>query len=318
MKAFEIVQIILGGLTLLAGFVPIIIHCLQKKHEKEIDAIRIEQKQKELSEKANEFLIDHENERDYLPWCTIASALHRREHHTRKIYTDFCRCPDELQKEIIKLAGFPEIKIEGNHWVNKSLESIREYIKNNHLGMDLLYDGAKYFHRGFERYRKEVWTKTPSVFDPIEKDTALMKAFGRDKIDLIEYIDEYLWFRSNDKECAKQPMPPIDYAVKTQSLLNRNDIEVCRWVIEIVFCISTIAHNLGKSDYDDDFFGVITDADAETFEDRYYETLLTIYYTFKNESAEIKNKKSKKKKSKSRIKTKPADDRQGRISYNSL
>lgn len=210
MEAFEIVQIILGGLTLLVtGLVPAMIYWLQKKHEKEIDAIRIEQKQKELFDKANEFLIDHENERDYLPWCTIASALHRQEHHTRKIYTDFCRCPAELQKEIIKQAGFPEITIDGNNWVDKGLESIKEYIENNHLGMDLLYEGTKYFYRGFERYRREVWTKTPSIFDPIKKETVVTKAFGQNKIDLIEYFDEYLWFRSNDKECAEQPIPPM-------------------------------------------------------------------------------------------------------------
>ena len=299
MTVFEIVQITLGSLALLAtSIVPIMIFWLQKKHEKEIDAIRNEQKQKEISEKANEFLIDHEDERDYLPWCTIASALHRQEHHTRKIYTDFCRCTAELQKEIIKQAGFPEITIEGNNWVDKGLEGIKVFIKNNHLGMDLLYDGAKYYHRGFERYRKEVWTGTPRVFDPIEKDTALMKTFGQNKINLIEYIDEYLWFRSDGKECVEQPIPPIDYVVKSQNLLNCDEIEVCRWVIEIVFCISTIAHNLGRSDFDDDFFGVLTDADSETFEDRYYETLLTIYYTFKNESAKIENKKSKRKESK--------------------
>lgn len=98
-----------------------------------------------------------------------------------------------------------------------------------------------------------------------------------------------------------------DYAVKTQNLLNCDEKEVCRWVIEIVFCVSTIAHNIGKSDFDDDFFGVLTDADAETFEDRYYETLLTIYYTFENESAETKNKKSKKKKVKKPKKDKASE-----------
>ena len=135
MTTADIIQIIIGGLTLLVtALVPIMIYWLQKRHEKEIEKLSKQQNVKALSDKANEFLIDHEEERDYLPWCTIASALHRHEHHCRKIYTDFCKCPVELQNEILKQAGFTIVTITDRKWIYDSFDRIRQFIKDNNLG----------------------------------------------------------------------------------------------------------------------------------------------------------------------------------------
>lgn len=309
MTPAEIVQIIIGSLTLIVtAFVPVMIYWLQKRHEKEIDDVRKEQTAKELANKANEFLIDHESECDYLPWCVMAAALHRHEHHTRKIYTDYCRCDIELQKEILKQAGFTVESIEDDTWVDKAFDHIREYIKTNALGRDWLYDGAKYFHRGFERYREEKWEDTPQVFEPVIKNNTVRTAFGINKIDIGSYIDEYLWQKAHTENPsdAENLISPIDYVEKTQSISTCDEKEVCRWIMDIVFNVAIIAHNTDPEKMDNDLRENFTDAFAETFEDRYYEAMLTIYYTFADriKATETKRKDKGKKKTNKKAKSK--------------
>ena len=160
MTPLEIIQLVISLATLIAtAFVPIMIYWLQKKHEKEIEGIRKAEAEKELTTKANEFLIDHENERGYLPLCFVASALFRLDNHTRAIYTDFCRCSDELQDAILNQAGIKKIIPISNNMVDNCLASIKETIKEHKLGRDYLYDGEKYFHRGYERYKSEKWNE---------------------------------------------------------------------------------------------------------------------------------------------------------------
>lgn len=300
MTTAEIIQIIIGGLTLIVtAIVPIMIHWLQKKHEKEIEEIRKQQNDKALSDKANEFLIDHEFERDYLPWCTVASALHRHEHHTRKIYTEFCRCPVELQKEILTQAGFTAELIKGSEWIGIAFDRIREYIKENELGRDWLYDGAKYFHRGFERYREAEWENTPSIFESITK-SALRETLATDKINIGMYIEDYLWLKSHstNHEGIENFIAPIDCVEQLIHLSTCEEKEVCRWVMDIVYSVSIIAHNTNPDIRDNALKENYTDAIAETFEDRYYEVLLTIYYAFADrlEKISAKHKKCKGKK----------------------
>lgn len=282
MTPAEIVQIIIGFLTLIVtAFVPVMIYWLQKRHEKEMDEVRKVQIAKELENKANEFLIDHENERDYLPWCTIASGLHRHEHHTRKIYTDFCRCPLDLQLEILKQAGFTLELVPNNGWVDSCIERIQDFINANELGDDWLYDNGKYFHRSFERYREKEWEESPRIFEPIDKDNIARKIFQIDYIDIGTYIDEYLWYRSHPTNETKMDMtPPIDCVATRQDFWAGDECEICKWMLDIVFYITVYIHNTTLFTAEDVLRDNATDASPETFEDRYYDALLYMYYTF--------------------------------------
>ena len=107
MTTAEIIQIVIGILSLVATIaVSFLIYWLQTRHEKEIQKLQDEKEQKELETKARLFLIDNEPERDYLPWCVVAANVHPLERHSRKIYTEYCRCTEELQNEILHQAGY--------------------------------------------------------------------------------------------------------------------------------------------------------------------------------------------------------------------
>lgn len=86
MSLADIIQIIIGVLSLVATIaVSFLIYWLQSRHEKEIQKLQCEKERIALQEKARLFLIDNQEERDYLPWCIIAANLYPLEKHTRKI-----------------------------------------------------------------------------------------------------------------------------------------------------------------------------------------------------------------------------------------
>ena len=286
MTASEIIQIVLGILSLLATIaVSFLIYWLQSRHEKEIRDIEAKRDQKELEEKAHVFLSKNSDERDYLPWCIIAANLHRHEAHTRKIYTNYCRCSAELQAEILKQAGFSLQPIVSTDWLSSCFMAIEEDRKRYNLGRNYLYDGAKYFHRAFSRYRNykyeldEIYGTNVYI-----NETFTQARFEDSKYDFMHYFDEY--FRYAVGEIQRHEInennliPPYDWLWKTQNLGSISEEKMCFWTMESVFNLAVNVYNRLPNQFGELLFGNATDARAETFEDRYYETLLWVYYTY--------------------------------------
>lgn len=285
MTKAEIAQIIIGIISIVATVsVSFTIYWLQKRHEKDVLRIEEQIKRRELEEKAHEFLIENENERDYLPWCIIAVNLHRHERHTRNIYTNFCRCSPELQNEILNIAGFSLNTISDSKWVEKCFEKLSKDIKKYHLGRDVLYDGAKYFHRSFEYYRD----KTYEEFELYSYKTLYSNNnfIYRNLISLGSYIEEYLDYImkeiNEDNLKNKNPLPPVDYVWSYNNLSYADEYVVCFWIMELVYNIVINIHNRFKKE-EKVIFENLTDADAITYEDKYYQALFWLYFTYKQD-----------------------------------
>lgn len=179
MSIADIIQIILSGLSLLATVaVSYSIYYLQRKHEKEIQKIEENLQKRKLKEKAEHFIINNNSEIDYLPWCIFASNLHKLETHHRKIYKEYCKCSLEVQNEILRIQGFEVKQLdENNDWLDKCLELLRKDILEHKLGRDVLYDGAKYFKRGYRIYKRLEWDdiEYSNIFRPIEVNWGFKK-----------------------------------------------------------------------------------------------------------------------------------------------
>lgn len=302
MTVADIIQIIIGILSLIATvFVSFFIYWLQTRHEKELRRQEELEKYKLLVEKAHTFLIDNEEERDFLPWCIIASNLHRHEKHTRSIYTNFCRCSEELQSEILKQAQFNIDIISDTEWVDTCIEKLQNDIKRYNFGRDYLYDGAKYLHRGFERYREEKWEPLENRYEfkqHISSPAYVIRK--RTTQSFLDYVDEYaylLWHSRDDFE-KYNPKPPIDYLWEHCHLGYADEKEVCRWIIEAVHDVALIFNNnFNKSNI---LSMTLTDALPESFEDKYYQTLYCLYclycFTYPNNSIEKAKKRTRKNK----------------------
>ena len=271
MSIAEILQIIIGIASVVATIVvSASIHWLQRKHENEL-------KIRELSEKAEQFIFDNEDERDYLPWCVFASNLHRHEKHTRKIYTNFCRCTETLQNEILKQANFSIRVINNSDWFYNSIECLRYDIKKYKLGRDVLYEGAKYFRYAFDYYRNEKMDDEKYIFDPIFSIPFL------EKCDFSKYVEQYLRLNTDDGSSnyeMNNAIPPIDYVWYAQDLSNCEDGKMCKWVVTIVEGIVVNLNNIKKPNWNDSLFLDLTDAQIETVEDAYLQALTWLYYTY--------------------------------------
>ncbi len=294
------IQTVLSFLSLITtGVVSFMIYWLQRQHEKEVEKIQEDLRKKELENQANVFLIDNEDERDYLPWCVLASNLHRHDKHTRKIYKNFCRCSDELQNEILKMANFSFRTIPNAEWVNTAFDNLRADIEKHKLGRDVLYDGAKYFHRGFDNYQDHEWPNIEfvKVFEPIAMRMNRASFFQKEKLDLSEYIVEYFDFLYSEYRPllhTNNPLPPIDYMCQVMNFGSAPEDVVCAWVMELVEDLAIILHNSPYTKKKT--LGIeldSTDAQVETYEDKYYEALQMLYNTYYFSEPKVEPKKNR-------------------------
>lgn len=307
MTLADIIQIIIGALSLVATIaVSFLIYWLQTRHEREIEKIEAKRAQKELEEKAHVFLSENNAERDYLPLCVMASNLHRHDAHTRQIYTNFCRCPVELQNEILRQAEFDMTVPSDTEWVDSRMNCLIGDIEKHKLGRNYLYDGAKYLHRGYEYYREETWEELRYRKD-FHRIATEITFYPKGDQSLLDYIDEYFRFLYSENKPLlynPNPNPPLDYMWNAFNLGSVEEKEVCRWIIEAVSDVLIICHN--RKNGRGKIHGISTDAAIETFEDKYYDTLLWLYYTYEHDGKGIaeentKRKGKKKKKSKNNI-----------------
>lgn len=292
----DIIQIIIGILSLIATItVSFVIYWLQMHHEKEMQRLEQKQRQNELEERAKCFLIKHESEKNYLPWCILAANLHRLERHSRVIYADFCLCPVELRNEILKQAGFKISFIEEQSWVNICIEKLKADIQKYNLGRDYLYEGAKYFHRSFLCYRDLPWNGTPRIFKAINKDSYRSRVLHIDQLSIGEYIDEYFfWYIDKNMNFEQDiPIPPLDYVWNSQNLGYCTEKQVCMWMMDIMENIALVIGNR-RNDYPESRYILEdTDAEAETYEDKYYKVLQALYNTYYGMSEDNRSRDNK-------------------------
>ena len=277
------IQIILSFLSLLATIVvSVAIYWLQSRHEREMQRMEERLRQKELRERATRFMIDNCDELEYLPWCVIAANVTRLKKHTRKIYSDFCRQPEELRDEILHQAGLKIRTFPSDNWIEPCFDQLRKDIEKYHLGRDYLYDGAKYFHRSQHYFDKPYDFTHRRLFEQIVPPLSYAKIWGEgEKISIGTYINEYLkWISSPDSiSRLTHAEPPIDYVWASQNLANTPDEScVCGWTMALVDEIAmTLYYRIfGYQKEQRD----TTEAQVETFEDMYYRTLLDLYDTY--------------------------------------
>lgn len=256
----------------------IAIYGLQRSHEKEREQMEVEAQKKAVAEAARVFLIDNEDEIEYLPLSAIAKSLNLKRKHHRAITTKFLRCSEEVQKEILKQANFQTIEVSKEQ-VSAALKRLKDDIKVRSFGQAALYDGAKYFHRAMERYSDEkIETVNPYRFEDIRQthfyqgdSLRLLKDTSYNGT-LYGYMYDYL--HSADLGKSKWLLqPPIDM-VWSQCKLARCPEEIMTfWTMRIVIdCCRVFA----KSEED-----IIFDEDLiETQEDMYYYAVMALYSTY--------------------------------------
>lgn len=266
-------------LSLIATVVlTVAIYWLQRSHEKEREQMEVEAQKKAVAEAARVFLIDNEDEIEYLPLSAIAKSLNLKRKHHRAITTKFLRCSEEVQKEILKQANFQTIEVSKEQ-VSAALKRLKDDIKVRSFGQAALYDGAKYFHRAMERYADEkIETVNPYRFEDIRQthfyqgdSLRLLKDTSYNGT-LYGYMYDYL--HSADLGKSKWLLqPPIDMVWEQCNLGECSEEIMTFWTMRIVIdCCRVFAESEEDFVFDEDLI--------ETQEDMYYYAVMALYSTY--------------------------------------
>jgi hypothetical protein len=288
----DIIQIVLGVLSLIVSIIlAFLIYWLQRSHEKQSAADNEQRRKDALSENAKVFLIDNDEEIDYLPLCVMAASISKYSKSIRKVYTRFKRCSAELQTEILRQANIPITITPDNSWLDEYLNYMIADGEKTKLGRNIFYDGAKYFHRRLEQYAECSAEDVDTHIFSVPQLSAIY--FSKDMsnhADLTLYIDRYLELVLQDRPATKDKpellpnIPPYDYLLDSQSLGSCEEEEklVSFWEMQAVIstCIAFFRHNIVGKDNAEWRQVNSGDAKLETFEDLYYEALLVLYTAY--------------------------------------
>lgn len=182
------------------------------------------------------------------------------------------------------MAEFKCRTIKGTEWLDKAIDKLKDDIKKYNLGRDYLSDGAKYLRRGFERYREEKWNYTyKPLFNPIAERQKWFMFDDNGLISISSYVSDYFYYciEKHDEDKVKgDPLPPLDYLWELETVSSTKASEFYGLMMEIIDSITTIIHNKTIEREGDLFHEDLTDEQPETFEDKYYETVRALYYTY--------------------------------------
>ena len=273
--SLEIWSFIVDVLSLFATVVlTVAIYWLQRSHEKEREQMEVDAQKKAVAEAARVFLIDNEDEIEYLPLSAIAKSLNLKRKHHRAITTKFLRCSEEVQKEILKQANFQPIEVSKEQ-VSVAIKLLKDDIKTYCFGRDVLYGGAKYFHRAMERYSDEkIETVNPYRFEDFVNTRLYEDEHGLQKdTQFNRTLYDYMYDYRHSGKTNWLIQKPLDMVWSQCDLAGCPEEIMTFWMMRIVIdCCRVFAESEEDFIFDEDLI--------ETQEDMYYYAVMALYCTY--------------------------------------
>lgn len=274
-----IADLIISILSLIATIaISFVIYFLEKRNQQMYRA-------KEIKEAAKRFILDNSDEIDYLHWATIAAGCFPQNKHIRKIYNEFTFLDDETKKEVLKQRGLECCLINDNVWIIRKIKLIVECIKELGIGTDFLYDDGKHFTRSYNYKKHSVlilehlrWTrgKFKNIFQ-IRRNTL----GDYDNLTYEQYLNDFLYCKYDEPNKMPKDAPlPNDYLIEVENLRSCETKYLCYWMMVMVK--NVIDYSTQYLDYERINHSE-TDAEVETYEDKYFSVLYELYYLTKKE-----------------------------------
>ena len=118
------------------------------------------------------------------------------------------------------------------------------------------------------------------------------------QLSVADYVDDYFYYYIDGRMefGDEKPTPPMDLVWYSQNLGTCKEEIVCMWLMELIESIAIIIKNRKPDEEINQNPLEYTDAQAETFEDKYYEVLQALYNAYYVSAAESKSKKRQRKK----------------------
>lgn len=261
----------------------IVIYKLERRHERDREKAEERAQELAISESAKIFIIDNEDEVEYLPLAEVAAKLNLKRKHYRNIITRYLRCNEQQQKEILRQANVPDIDVSTKK-VRSALRNLQADLDRMGFGKRILYDGAKYLHRAFERWSGlHIDDVNPYIFEPLQKSKWLerqekvLQEF-KYKTTLFSYMFDYA-HSENIGIDKSEIQPPIDMVFQKCDLGTCDECYMTFWTMRIIV---DACHVINDSSCED----VFDESLIETQEDMYYYTLSVLCQTYATEGKE--------------------------------
>lgn len=240
-----------------------------------------ERKQKNISDydddtidEARRFCIKFSEEKRLLPLCQIAFYLKPMEPHIRELYTEYTKCNKKVREAIMIINEIPIYSFEKD-WEYNYLQLFDDDIHKFKLTtQNFLYDGGKYFHN-IAYYLEMI----PNVMDPLEFPRVPNRfAVKYQKLNLINYIDEYLHYMDDPEIHKYVNEPPMDYLWNNANLAACPEEEMVYWVNLFVYSACIILPRVyGRKDPNSIRHDAPNISELKTMEDLYFVALLYLY-----------------------------------------
>ena len=284
MTPLEITNLIISILSLIGTVaISFVIYFLQTRNERKI-------REKETKENAKRFIIDNSDELDYLHWATIAVGCFPQNKHIRKIYNQFSYLDDETKKEVLKQRKINCELFHDSKWIYDKIEFIRNCIAELGIGDDFLYDCGKNFTGAYDYKAEDVTPFENQKYRNTKyKDEFKVRTVWLGKEGCLtyeQYLDDFLYCKYERKEDFTEKVTlPNDYLIEIENFQGTEEINVCYWMMVMVENVIIYAHKY--LDYQEKEH-IETDAQAETFEDKYFSVLYELFYLEKSKAPKEK------------------------------
>ena len=283
----DIIGLIIDFIALVVSVIlTVVIYKLERRHEKEHEAAEEKAQKAALAEAARVFLIDNDDEVDYLPLAAIAAKLKLKRNHCRNITPRFIRCSEKQQREILCQANIPDIQVSMDEaWA--ALEKLQADLQRYEFGRSILYDGAKYLHRAFERWAAvEIDDVNPYIFEDPEKSE-----WHDTQLEIPWYVtshsatlSDYMWsYMHAEKQNRQQITPPVDMVFQQCNLGSCDEQMMTFWTMRIIIDACHTFSNISCCDSFDESL-------IQTQEDMYYYTLATLCTAYPTEGGTVNDK----------------------------
>lgn len=262
-------------------FLTVGIYKLERRHEKE--RILAEERGKEIAriEAAKVFLIDNDEEIEYLTLAEIAKKLNLKRKHCRNLITRYLRCDKQLQAEILRQANVPDFEISMDK-VGGALGKLQIDMERCGFGINILYDGGKYLHRAIERWANSpVDNVNPYVFEDLENSEyhcagpGISWRFSDKQTTLFSYMWDYLHAEKLGLD-KNEIMPPVDMLFSKYEFGNCHESIVTFWTMRMII---DACHSIKEAEYEK-CEEIIDESLIQTQEDMYYYTLAVLCETY--------------------------------------
>lgn len=283
----DIIGLLIDLIALIVSIVlTFIIYRLERRHEEEHEAAEEKAQKMAMAEAAKVFLIDNDDEVEYLSLAEIAAKLNLKRKHCRSITTRFLRCSEAQQREILHQANIADIQVS-TEAVSAALKSLQSDLDKYEFGRSILYDGAKYLHRAFERWSDfKISDVNPYIFENIESrewhDTQSVIPWyvTSHSATLSNYMGNYM---HAEKQNRQQITPPVDMVFQQCNLGFCDEQMMTFWTMRIII---DACHTFSDISHCDDF----DESLIQTQEDMYYYTLATLCTAYPTEGGTVNDK----------------------------